>query len=150
MNQNSLPYARSFKELIVYQRQRQFARRVVEVSKSFPRAEAYSLTDQIRRSARSIGGQIAETWAKRDYERYFSSKLTDADGEKNETEHWIETAQDCAYIDATQSAELLGLCEEIGRMLGSMKDHATSFCPTDQLRTRETPDFFTDTADTEN
>jgi len=150
MNQNSLPYARSFKELIVYQRQRQLARRVFEVSKSFPREEAYALTDQIRRSSRSIGGQIAEAWAKRDYERHFSSKLTDADGEQNETQHWIETAQDCAYLDANQSAELLNFFQEIGRMLQSMKDHAASFCPTDDLRTRETPDFFTDPADTEH
>ncbi|MDR3406456.1 MAG: four helix bundle protein [Chthoniobacter sp.] len=144
MNEKTLPYARSFRELIVYQRQRQLARRVFEVTKSFPREEAYSLTDQIRRASRSIGAQIAEAWAKREYERHFLSKLSDADAEQNETQHWIETGQDCAYISVTQANELLNICREIGRMLGSMKDHSADFCSTGTTRVRETPDFFTD------
>lgn len=149
MNEKTLPYARSFRDLIVYQRQRQLARKVFEVTKTFPREEAFALTDQIRRAARSIGAQIAEAWAKRDYERHFLSKLSDADAEQYETQHWIETAGDCAYLSREQTGELLDLCHEIGRMLASMKEHAADFCPTtDTTRLRETPDFFTGTADT--
>jgi len=142
MSETTLPYARSFRELIVDRRQRELARRVFEVSKAFPREEAYSLTDQVRRASRSIGAQIAEAWAKRDYERHFLSKLTDADAEQNETQHWIETARDCLYLSAEHSVELLGLCHEIGRMLRSMKDHSADFCPNDSTRIRETSDFF--------
>jgi four helix bundle protein len=69
-----------------------------ELTKSFPREEVYSLTDQLRRSVRSIGAQIAEAWAKRRYPNHFVSKSTDADAEKNETLHWIGTAQDCGYL----------------------------------------------------
>jgi four helix bundle protein len=136
--------------LVVYQRQRQLARQVFEVSKSFPREEAYSLTDQVRRASRSIGAQIAEAWAKRDYERHFLSKLTDADAEQNETQHWIETAHDCAYLSSSQSKELLNFCDEIGRMLRSMKEHSADFCSPTSTRLRETPDFFAEPAPTEH
>lgn len=142
MNEKSLPYARSFRDLIVYQRQRELARRVFDISKSFPREESFSLTDQMRRASRSIGAQIAEAWAKRDYERHFLSKLTDADAEQNETQHWVETARDCAYLATEQAKELLSLCNEIGRMLRSMKDHSAGFCPDNNTRIKETPEFF--------
>jgi len=62
----------------------------------FPKEETYALTDQVRRSSRSDGAQIAEAWAKRRYQKHFVSKLTDAIGEELETQHWIEAAQDCA------------------------------------------------------
>ena len=78
-------YAESFRDLLAYQKARELAREVFEVSKRFPKEEMYALTDQIRRSSRSIGAQIAEAWAKRQYEKYFVSKLTDADGEQQET-----------------------------------------------------------------
>ncbi len=143
MNEKPLPYARSFRELIVYQRQRELARQVFEVSKTFPREEAYSITDQIRRASRSIGAQIAEAWAKRDYERHFLSKLTDADAEQNETQHWIETARDCTYLSTEQTNKLLSLCHEIGRMLRSMKDHSPNFCPNGSSRVSESEEFFT-------
>ena len=128
MSANQLPYAKSFRELIVYQRQRQLSREVFKVSKTFPAEERFSLTDQIRRSARSIGAQIAESWAKRGYERHFVSKLSDADAEQLETQHWLETAKDDGYLSATDCTRLLGLCEEIGRMLGSMMERSSSFC----------------------
>ena len=147
MNEKTLPYARSFRDLIVYQRQRQLSRQVFEATKSFPRDEAFSMTDQMRRASRSIGAQIAEAWAKRDYERHFLSKLTDADAEQSETQHWIETAGDCAYLDSEQANKLLNLCREIGRMLGSMKEHAADFCPNDHARIRETSDFFADSTE---
>ena len=93
-----MKHAESFRDLVVYQKARAVARRFFELSKSFPREELYSLTDQGRRSSRSIGAQIAEAWAKRGYERHFSSKLTDADGEQQETQHWVDTALDCGYL----------------------------------------------------
>jgi four helix bundle protein len=74
------------------------AKAVFEASKTFPREEAYSLTDQGRRASRSIGAQIAEAWAKRRYARHFASKLTDADGEQLETQHWLIMAFDCGYL----------------------------------------------------
>lgn len=76
----------------------------------------FSLTDQTRRSSRSVGAQIAEAWAKRKYEKHFVSKLTDADGEQLETQHWIEVASDCCYLSKGQRimyckiARLLGEC----------------------------------------
>ncbi len=86
------------------------------------------MTDQIRRSSRSIGAQIAEAWAKRRYVKHFISKLTDADGEQNETQHWIETTRDCHYLNEHDAAALLKRCEEIGRLLGGMIAKAEEFC----------------------
>jgi len=74
------------------------AKEIFSITKSFPRDEMFSLTDQIRRSSRSVGAQIAEAWAKRKYEKHFISKLTDADGEQQETQHCIEIALDCTYL----------------------------------------------------
>jgi len=88
----------------------------------------YSLTDQVRRCSRSVGGQIAEAWAKRRYVKHFVSKLTDADAEQNETQHWIETASDCNYLNANETTALLRRCEEIGRLLGGMMEKADQFC----------------------
>ena len=100
---SGLKHADSFRDLIVYQKSTQVPREIFKITKSFPRQETYSLTDQIRRSSRSLGANISESWAKRRYEKHFISKLTDADGEQMETQHWIETAFDCEYIDETTS-----------------------------------------------
>ena len=86
----------------------------------------YSLTDQIRRSSRSIGANVAEAWAKRAYEKHFISKLTDADGEQLETQHWLEVGRDCGYLSVPQTADLMGRCEEVGRLLGKMISQADS------------------------
>jgi four helix bundle protein len=104
---SGLQHARNFRELIVYQKSRQLQREIFKTTKSFPKEEIFSLTDQIRRSSRSIGSNISEAWAKRRYEKHFISKLTDADGEQMETQHWIETAFDCEYIDQKTSAQLI-------------------------------------------
>lgn len=88
----------------------------------------YSLTDQIRRSSRSIGAQIAEAWGKRQYEKHFISKLTDADAEQLEAQHWIEMSHDCQYISMEMSNELLNKCTTIGKMLNSMINKAELFC----------------------
>ena len=129
-----LPYARSFRELIVYQKQRQLSREVFRASRMFPSEERFALTDQMRRAARSIGAQIAEAWAKRPYEKHFVAKLSDADAEQMETQHWLETARDDGYIDPEACSHLLGLCEEIGRMLGGMMENSSSFCTEAALR----------------
>jgi four helix bundle protein len=125
---DSLPYAKSFRDLFAYQQARSLAKDIFELSKRFPREETYSLTDQVRRSSRSIGAQIAEAWAKRRYERSFVSKLTDADGEQHETQHWIEVAADCGYLNQAETKDLLSRCERIGKLLGGMIDKADLFC----------------------
>ena len=138
-----LPYANSFRDLIVYQKSRILAVEIYLFTKNFPRDESYSLVSQIRRSSRSIGAQIAEAWAKRRYEKHFLSKLTDADGEQLETQHWIAIARDCGYILADEALKFQERCEEIGRMLGSMMAKPSIFCGDEYNTVREsaTPYF---------
>ena len=121
-------HAKSYKDLEVYKLARQLSLEIFEASKSFPKEEMYSLTDQIRRSSRSVGAQIAEAWAKRRYEKHFISKLTDADGEQQETQHWIETALDCNYILLVQGKEWLERYASVGKMLYSMMNKSEQFC----------------------
>lgn len=83
-------HAKSYRDLKVYKLSRELLKDIFDLSKTFPKEETYSLTDQIRRSSRSVGGQISEAWAKRRYEKHFVSKLTDADGELQETQHWLD------------------------------------------------------------
>ena len=118
----------TFRELKVYQLSRQLSKEIFEISRKFPKEEMYSLTDQIRRSSRSVGAQIAESWAKKRYEKHFVSKLTDADGEQLETQHWIDTAMDCEYITTDVAHKLLDEYLYVERMLHSMIDKAPSFC----------------------
>ncbi|MGH7597162.1 MAG: four helix bundle protein [bacterium] len=130
---------------MVYQKAKALAKEIFQLSKNFPREEAYSLTDQIRRCSRSIGAQISEAWAKRLYEKHFISKLTDADGEQNETQHWIDTAADCGYLNEKQAPSLLNQCKEIGRLLGGMIAKSERFCspaPTTVIR-EDAEEYFT-------
>ncbi|MCK6539024.1 MAG: four helix bundle protein [Anaerolineales bacterium] len=145
---SALKHAGSFRDLIVYQKSRQLQREIKDLTMSFPRDEMFSLTDQIRRSSRSIGANIAESWAKRRYEKHFISKLTDADGEQMETQHWIETALESGYIDQKTSASLMEKCLEIGRMLNGMMDKADLFCGEPPRSMREEPaEYFVDAHD---
>ena len=123
-----MEHAKSYKDLEVYKLARQLSKEIYEVSKGFPKEEMYSLTDQIRRSSRSVGAQIAEAQAKRKYEKHFISKLTDADGEQQETLHWIETASDCKYLSVTQVKDWLERYSSVGRMLNSMINKSAQFC----------------------
>jgi four helix bundle protein len=149
---STLKHAGSFRDLIVYQKSRQLQRDIRNITMSFPKDEKFSLTDQIRRSSRSIGANIAESWAKRRYEKHFISKLTDSDGEQMETQHWIETALDCEYIDQKTSLQLVDKCLEIGRMLNGMMNKADMFCGEPPRTVREesieyfvkTDEFLTD------
>lgn len=130
-------HANGLRDLIVYRKARDAARNIFLLSKSFPREEMFSLTDQIRRSSRSVGAQIAEAWAKRRYEKHFLSKLTDADREQQETQHWIEVASDCGYISGPEGDELLEQYAEIGRLPGGMIAKAHLFCNPDALSIRD-------------
>jgi four helix bundle protein len=123
-----MEYVKSFRSLEVYKLSRDMSKEIFEISKKFPKEEMFSLTDQIRRSSRSVGAQIAEAWAKRKYERHFVSKLTDADGEQLETQHWIEVASDCCYVSKEVADDVLEHYASIGRMLNSMIAKASSFC----------------------
>jgi four helix bundle protein len=106
----------------------------------------YSLTDQVRRSARAIGAQIAEAWGKRRYERHFIGKLTDADAEQMEAQHWVSEALDCAHITCAEAEQLNSHIEEIGRMLHSMIEKAESFCGDSSSALHEEPtEYFTTT-----
>jgi len=118
----------SFRDLIVYKKAFELQQEVFELTKRFPKEELYSLTDQIRRSSRSIGGNIAEAWQKRRYVAHFVSKLSDSDGEQAETQHWLDTSFACEYISDEQHKQLLGKCKEIGRMLGKMMKEPEKWC----------------------
>src|SRR6187551_3722986 len=122
-----MEFVKGFRDLEVYKLARQLSKEIFEISMKFPKEEMYSLTDQVRRSSRSVGAQIAEAWAKRRYEKHFVSKLTDADGEQQETQHWIETASDCSYFSADIAYNLLDQYSTLGKMLNSMINKAESF-----------------------
>ncbi len=121
-------YVKSYKDLRVYRIAQQLAKDIFELTKDYPKEEKYSLTSQIRRSSRSIGAQIAEAWAKRRYPAHFISKLTDSDGEQQETQHWIDISLDCGYIKRMQRKALLDQCLSIGKMLNVMICKAPQFC----------------------
>jgi len=120
---------RSFRELRVYRQAFELQQEIFQLSKRWPPEEKYSLTDQVRRSSRSIGANIAESWAKRSYPAHFTSKLTDADGELQETDHWIITALTCGYLDATRHSKLQLCIREIGQSLGKMISMPEKFIP---------------------
>jgi len=107
----------SFNELEVYQLAFAVQQEIFELSQRFPKQEAYSLTDQIRRSSRSVGANIAEAWRKRRYPAHFASKLTDSDGENAETQHWLRTAEACQYLDTPTVEALLEKTHQIGAKL---------------------------------
>ena len=123
-----MTYVKSYRDLEVYKLAREVSKEIFILSKTIPKEETYSLTDQIRRSSRSVGAQIAEAWGKRRYEHHFISKLTDADSEQLETQHWLDEAEECKYLKPETSILLLQKCESIGKMLQSMIDKSSTFC----------------------
>jgi four helix bundle protein len=118
---------RTFKELQVYQLACTLDTAVFLESKQWPKDEKFALIDQIRRSSRSIGANIAEAWAKRRYPAHFLSKLTDADGELQETMHWLGRAATYGYLGPNKKVELEDICASIGRKLGKMMQNPESF-----------------------
>ena len=117
----------SAKELEVYQTVYTLAMKIFELSKSFPAEERYALTSQIRRSSRSVCLNLREAWAKRRYESHLISKLTDCDGEANETDSSLDFALDCHYISEEIHTELVNLNRSVGRMLGAMLRNPAPF-----------------------
>lgn len=119
--------AKSAKELKVYKLGYVLAIEIFEISKTWPKEETYSLTDQIRRSSRYVCANLREAWSKRRYEAHFVSKLTDVDAENNETDTWLDFAKDCQYLSAKDHEPLMIQCQQVGNMIGSMLKSAHTF-----------------------
>ncbi|AZI34153.1 four helix bundle protein [Kaistella carnis] len=115
-----MSFVKFHKDLIVYQKAFSAAMEIYVISKKFPLEERYSLTDQIRRSSRSVNANITEAWRKRRYEISFISKLNDADGEAAETQNWLDFAFACEYIDEKTYLDLYNTYDEILGMIVSM------------------------------
>ena len=109
-----------FQDLLAYQKSIDLAMNIFEISKKFPKEEVYSLTDQVRRSSRSVTANLAEAYRKRPYPKHFRSKLTDCDAENAETQVWIEFAYRCNYINENLYQELLNQSEEVGKLINYM------------------------------
>lgn len=107
-------------DLEVYRKAFEAAMRIFELSKNFPKEETYSLTDQIRRSSRSVCANIGEAWRKRRYRAAFVAKLSDAEGESAETQTWLEFAVRCDYLEKETGRLLFKECDELISMLVSM------------------------------
>lgn len=107
-------------ELEVYKKAFAAAMRIFEISKGFPKEEIFSLTDQIRRSSRSVCANLAEAWRKRRYEAAFISKLNDSESESAETQTWLEFAVKCEYLQKEAGRELFKEYDEIISILVSM------------------------------
>lgn len=114
---------RKHTDLEVYRRAYAAAMSVFRCSKSFPVDERYSLTDQIRRSSRSVATNIAEAWRKRRYPAAFVAKLSDSEGEAAETQAWLQFAVGCGYLDASAARPLDTEYDEIIAMLVNMITH---------------------------
>ena len=123
------------KDLKVYQKAYKVAMEIFLITKSFPIEERYSLTDQVRRSSRSVCVNIAEGYRKRIYPKHFVSKLSDADSEAGETTVHLDFAKDCGYIDENKYKLLIEHYSEVGKMLGSMMTSPEKFLPKKSLPT---------------
>jgi four helix bundle protein len=117
----------SFRTLIVYQKGFDLLMDIFRLTKTFPKEEIYSLTNQIRRSSRSVCSSIGESYKKRKYPNHFVSKLTDADMENAETQVWLDVALACEYISLATFTELDQKCEEVSRLLTYMIKNPEKF-----------------------
>lgn len=117
-----------FRDLEDYRLAFRCAMEVFEITKAFPAEERYALTDQIRRSSRSVCSNLAEGWRKRRYKAVFSNKLTDAMSEASETQTWLEFCHSCRYIGLEVFERLDSAYEQIIGMLNVMEKKADSFC----------------------
>jgi four helix bundle protein len=118
---------RGYKDLKVYQLSYRLAMEIFQITKGFPKEEKYSLTDQIRRSSRSIPTNISEAWKKRIYPKMFVSKIVDAAGEAGETEVWLDFAKDTGYLVKEKYNELVSGYDEVNRMLYGMVEKPDRF-----------------------
>jgi len=120
-------FVRDYSDLLAYRINFRLSQEIFELSKQFPKEEMYALTDQFRRASRSIGANIAEARGKRRYEKHFVSKLTDADGERLETQHWLRTSYSCRYLGQEQAEKVNESLLEIGRLLNGMIEKSSAF-----------------------
>ena len=120
---------RGHRDLKVFQLAYELAMEIFHLSKTFPREEVYSLTDQIRRSSRSVAANLAEGFRKRRYPNMFVNKMTDCDGEATETQVWLDFALDCGYLSRENHDRLISGYEEVGRMLAGMIANPKRFAP---------------------
>lgn len=116
-----------FQDLLAYKKSFVLAMKIFEVSKSFPKEEKYSLTDQVRRSSRSVSANISESYRKRRYPKNFISKLTDSDAENSETQTWLEFALACKYINQDAFDDLYKYSEEVGKLINYMINNPEKF-----------------------
>lgn len=117
----------SFRDLTVYKKAFALAMDIFQVSKSFPKEERYSLTDQIRRSSRAVCSCIAEAYRKRNYTAYFVSKSSDADMENSETQTWLDFSLACKYLEEMKYRELVSQSEEVGKLLNHMVENPEKY-----------------------
>lgn len=119
----------SFRDLTIFKKAFSLAMEVFEITKKFPSEEKYALTDQLRRSSRSVCRAIGEGYRKRQYPKHFSSKMSDADMENSETQISLDFAQACNYLSKEKYDELISKSEEIGRMINHMVEHPEKYKP---------------------
>lgn len=117
----------SFKSLLAYQKGFGLAMDIFHLRKTFPKLEVFSLTSQIIRSSRSVCSNISEGYRKRQYEKHFKSKMSDADSENSETQLWLDFAYACNYISEEKRNELQNKSEEIGKLLNYMMNNPEKF-----------------------
>jgi four helix bundle protein len=126
---------RIHRDLEVYQKAFDAAMRIFELSKSFPKEETYSLTDQIRRSSCSVCANLAEAWRKRRYEKAFVSKLSDSESEAAETQVWLEFAVECGYMPRDDAKILYQTYNAALRTLVGMINHPETWLISEQDKT---------------
>ena len=119
---------KGYRDLKVFKLSYKLAMEIFEITKSFPKEEKYSLTDQIRRSSRGVPANIAEAWKKRQYPKMFVSKIIDAAGEAGETEVWLDVSKDAGYLSIEKYENLISGYDEVNRMLYGMINKPDSFC----------------------
>ena len=118
---------KNFRNLTVYEKAFALAMEIFQISKAFPKEERYSLTDQIRRSSRSVCSSIREAYRKRQYEAHFVSKSSDGDSENTETRVWLDFAKACEYITTEVWNDLDGKAHEVGRLLNHMIENPKKY-----------------------
>lgn len=128
MAQEPAYFTGGFWDLVVYKKAEQLGQLVLLLSKRFRGEEKYALTDQCRRSSRSVCANLAEAYRKRRYPLHFVSKLTDSDAENSETQVWMKFALDNGYVKINDIAPIMDLSNEVGKLLGDMIAHPEKWC----------------------
>jgi four helix bundle protein len=109
-----------YRNLFAYKKAYELAMKIFHLSKRFPSDEKYSLTNQIRRSSRSVCTNIAEAYRRRKYPGYYISKMNDVETENLETEVWLDFSKDCGYLEIFEYNDLINLNTEVGKLVSYM------------------------------